>query len=71
MNDVVMPLVRVMWLAKLSWQEREEVAMAIQRCVEDEAKYIESCLEPEQKREIGFTASWRKEKDGTKEVKKP
>ncbi|GEM_PF-6540540 len=30
-----MPLVRVMWMVDLSWEERQEVSMAIQRCLDD------------------------------------
>lgn len=32
---LVMPLVRVMWMVDLSWEERQEVSMAIQRCLDD------------------------------------
>lgn len=58
----IMPLVRIMWL-DLSDEEKEEVSMVIQKCLDD--KIIDSCLdkmidkEEKKKKEIGLNKCGR------------
>lgn len=56
-HNWIMPLVRIMWL-NLSQDEKEEVTMTIQKCLDDT---LDELLQPQQviRKEIGLTKHGR------------